>query len=236
MNFGKPIYVAPGIYQLRAIGARVTVLLGDDGAALVDSGGPGSFGVIASGLKRLGISLGQVRWIFLTHYHPDHSGNLGRLAQETGAKVAMHKEEWPQLSGERLATSPFRNAVIAGLTDPIVRRMYDNPPNADMLLEDGDELALDGQRKLQVVHTPGHTLGSISLFALPQKVLIVGDALQYRFGKIAPPAAGVTQDSAQAMQSVGKLMALDFEAICFSHFPPIRNGAREALRRRFPEA
>ncbi|MFH1140960.1 MAG: MBL fold metallo-hydrolase [Chloroflexota bacterium] len=236
MNFGKPIYVAPEIYQLRAIGARVTVLVGDDGAVLVDTGGPGSVGAIASGLKRLGLSLGQVRWIYLTHYHPDHSGNLGRLAQETGAKVAMHKEEWPLLSGEGPAPSPFRNPLVAELTDPIVRRMYDSPATTDMLLEDGDELALDGQRKLQVVHTPGHTLGSISLFVLPQKVLIVGDALQYRFGRIAPPAASVTQDSAQAMQSVRKLMALDFEAICFSHFPPIRNGAREALRRCFPEA
>ncbi|MEK7778438.1 MAG: MBL fold metallo-hydrolase, partial [Chloroflexota bacterium] len=118
----------------------------------------------------------------------------------------------------------------------IGRLMYDNPATTDRLLEEGDERPLDSWHRLQVVHTPGHTLGSISLFVLPQKVLIVGDALQYRFGRIAPPAAGVTQDPAQAMQSVGKLMALDFEAICFSHFPPIRNGAREALRRRFPEA
>ncbi len=235
MNFGKPIHVAPEIYQIRAIGARVTVVVGDDGVALVDTGAPGSFGAIASGLKSLGLSLGQVRWIYLTHYHPDHSGSLGRLARETGAMVAMHKVEWPLLSGERPAPSPFRNPIVARLTDPIVRRMYDNPANADLLLADGDELPLDSQRKVQVVHTPGHTLGSISLFVLPQKVLIVGDALQYRFGRISPPAASVTQNSAQAMQSVRKLLAMDFETICFGHFPPIRNGAREALRRRFPE-
>ena len=167
VNFGKPICVAPQIYQLRAIGARVTVLVGDDGAILVDTGGPGSFGVIASGLKSLGLSLGQVRWIYLTHYHPDHSGNLGRLAQETGAKVAMHKAEWPLLSGERPAPSPYRNTIVAKLTDPLMRRMYGSPAKCDMLLEDGDVLALDGQRKVQVVHTPGHMLGSITLYFLP---------------------------------------------------------------------
>ncbi|MBI2171417.1 MAG: MBL fold metallo-hydrolase [Chloroflexi bacterium] len=236
MNFGKPIYVTSGIYQFRAVGARVSVIVGGDGAALVDSGGPGSFGAIASGLKNLGLPLEAVRWIFLTHYHPDHSGSLGRLALETGAKVAMHKEEWPLLSGEYPTPNPFRNQVLAGLTEPVVRRMYDYPPQADLLLSDGDELQLDSQISVRVVHTPGHTPGSISLYVLPQRVLIVGDALQYRFGKIGPPAAGVTQDQDQARQSVRKLMALDFEAICFSHFPPLRSDARETLRRRFLEA
>ncbi|MBI4202817.1 MAG: MBL fold metallo-hydrolase [Chloroflexi bacterium] len=233
MNFFKPIYIAPNIHQLRAIGARVTVVKGSEGVALVDTGGPGSTGAITSGLKALGLSLAQVRWIVLTHYHPDHSGSLGRLAQKTGAQVAMHTKEWPLLSPGGVTPSPFNNHVLARLTEPVVQQLYDPPAKVDRLLENGDELSLGGSEKLVVVHTPGHTPGSISLLAMPQRVLIVGDALMYRSRKLGPPAPGVTQDATLAMDSVHKMIALDIEMLCFSHFPHMRSGAKEALRRRF---
>jgi len=232
MNFGKPIYVAPGIHQLRVIGSRVTVIASDDAVAIVDTGSPGSFGAIASGFKALGLSLDRVRWIILTHFHPDHSGSLGKLALETGAQVAMHALEWPILSGQTVA-SPFSNHVVARLTDPVVQQLYDVPPRVDRLLQDGDEIVLGNPDKLTVIHTPGHTPGNISLLATPQRTLIVGDALQRKSGVLKPPAPSVTKDKAQALQSVRKLLDLDVEALCFGHFPPITSSAHEALRRQF---
>ncbi len=232
MNFGKPIYVAPGIHQLRVIGSRVTVIAGDGDVAVVDTGSPGSFGAIASGFKALGLKLDHVRWIILTHFHPDHSGSLGKLAQETGAQVAMHALEWPILSGQIVA-SPFTNHVVARLTDPVVQQLYDVPPRVDRLLQDGDDILLGNPDKLTVIHTPGHTPGSISLLATPQRTLIIGDALQHKSGRLGPPAPGVTRDRAQALQSARKLLDLDVEALCFGHYPPITNGAHEALRRQF---
>ena len=46
-----------------------------------------------------------------------------------------------------------------------------------------------------------------------------------------PPASSVTQDPDQAVESLQKLMSLDFDTICFSHFPPLKKGARDALQR-----
>ena len=63
------------------------------------------------------------------------------------------------------------------------------------------------------------------------KTLIVGDALQYHFGRLLPPARMVTQDMRQAEESVRKLSGFDFDTICFGHFRPLRGQAREAVTR-----
>ena len=83
-----------------------------------------------------------------------------------------------------------------------------------------------------MAHLPGHTEGSIALYLPYKGTIIVGDALQYKFARrLTPPAPGVTQRPKEAMRSVEKLLGLDFDIICFSHFPPMRKEPREALRR-----
>jgi glyoxylase-like metal-dependent hydrolase (beta-lactamase superfamily II) len=72
---------------------------------------------------------------------------------------------------------------------------------------------------------------SICLYMPSREVVIVGDALQYRSRRLGPPAASVTADSGQALESLKKLLPLEFEIICFSHFPPLKGDARGALRR-----
>ena len=81
-----------------------------------------------------------------------------------------------------------------------------------------------------MVHTPGHTKGSICLEVTSRKVLIVGDALQHKGGRLSLPASAVTLDPEQAVESLKKLLHLDFDVICFSHFPALRRHARESLR------
>ena len=227
MNLVRPIEVVPGIHQLRAIGARVTAILGQDGIVLVDAGGRGSLGLIAAGLQALGASVDQVKLIVLTHYHPDHSGGLRRLAEATRAKVAVHRHEERIISGTGPCPNPFHNRLLAWVTSPFIHLLYDHRARVEFLLDDGDALPLaDG---VQVIHTPGHTSGSICLYLAPQKLLIVGDALQHRSGRLSPPAFSVTHDSRQARESLEKLLAVDFETICFSHFPVLRRDARKAL-------
>jgi len=229
INLLRPIEVVPNIYQLRAVGARVTLLFGERGVALVDAGGRGSLGLITSGLKALGSSQEQVRLIVLTHCHPDHCGGLGSLVEATGAKVAVHRREVGIISGAEPSPNPFHNRLLAGLTHPFVHRLYGPPAKVDFFLNDGDPLPFF--QGVQVVHTPGHTPGSICLYVVSEKVLIVGDALQHRFHRLSPPASVVTQDPKQARESLEKLLTMDFDTICFSHFPPLRQMARCALQR-----
>jgi glyoxylase-like metal-dependent hydrolase (beta-lactamase superfamily II) len=229
VKLGNPIEIVPGVHQIRAIGARVTVLSDGDNAVLVDAGSRGSRGPISSGLDALGIALERVGLVVLTHYHPDHSGGLSRLVLATPAKVATHRLEAGIVSGEEPPPSPYRSGLIATLTRPVIGPLYGAPVDVDYTLEDGDRLPFD--LEVRVVHTPGHTSGSICLYVPSKKLVIVGDALQYRRRRLGPPASSVTQDIDQAMESLKKLLPLDIETICFSHFPPLRLDAQASLRR-----
>ena len=106
--------------------------------------------------------------------------------------------------------------------------MYGDPVNVDYLLKDGEQLAI--REPVNVIHTPGHTAGSICLYLPTQRVVIVGDAMQRRFGRLGPRAESVTVDSKEARRSLEKLLTLDFDTVCFGHFPPLRRGAKDALR------
>jgi glyoxylase-like metal-dependent hydrolase (beta-lactamase superfamily II) len=234
MNLVRPMEVIPGVYQVRAIGARVTIVFSDQDVLLVDAGGRGSLGLITAGLKALGSSLDRVRLIVLTHYHPDHCGGLGQLVERTGAPVAAHTQEARIISGEESLPNPFHSRLLAGLTHPILPLLYDQPVKVDFCLDDGDTLPL--AEEIRVIHTPGHTQGSICLRVASKKLLIVGDALQYRSRRLGLPAAAVTHNPHQAEESLQRLLSLDFDTICFSHFPSLKHGAREALRRLLREA
>ena len=83
---------------------------------------------------------------------------------------------------------------------------------------------------LRVVHTPGHTPGSISLYSPKRRLVIVGDILQRLRGVVTLPNYVFTDDMALARQSIARLAELDIDTILFSHYPALRDGCREALR------
>ena len=230
MKLGNPIPVTAGVFQIRAIGARVTVLVEDDEVLLVDTGMKGSSGMIVAGLRAIGLSADMVRTVVVSHHHPDHVGALSELVDGRDIVVAAHRLEAGILRGTELPPNPIQNRMMARLTQPVIDRMNGTPVAVDIEVEDGD--AVPFASPALVVHLPGHTAGSIALFMPDKRLVIVGDTLQYKFAlKLSPPDANVTQHPQQAMESLNKLLDLDFDTICFSHFPPMRGGAHAALRR-----
>ena len=227
--FGRPIGIVNGVFQLRALGARVTVLAEDGDAIVIDSGLPGSSRIVMRGLMDCGIAHDRISRVVITHAHPDHSGGLAELVAGTGISVAVHKAEADIVEGIASAPNPLRSRFLAAVSRPAISRLNGAPVPVDQRLKDGDLIPFPTE--VRVVHLPGHTPGSIGLY-LPEKgTVIVGDALQYKFGwRLYPPAPGVTQCSRTAMRSLEKLLSLDFHTICFSHFPPLQNNARDALR------
>ena len=98
----------------------------------------------------------------LTHAHADHIGACAELKEKTGAALLVHREDAP------LLTDPHRN--LTAYLGPA--RAF---PPADRLLADGDEVTAGRNVRLEVLHTPGHTRGSICLSGAG--VLFSGDTL-----------------------------------------------------------
>ena len=227
---GGPITIADGVFQIRAIGARVTVLVADGQALLVDAGLPGSAPVILRGLRRGGIFPEQLTRVALTHYHPDHAGGLGQLVEGRDMAVTTHSSEAAIIEGKEPAPSVMPEGPLGEMTQPVIARLMGRPVAVDQRVNDGDVIPFGTE--VRVVHLPGHTRGSIGLL-LPEKgTVIVGDALQYKLARrLSPPITLNEERSRQAIRSLEKLAGLEYDTICFSHFPPLRGKPRDAVRR-----
>ena len=234
MIFGKPIQATDGVFQFRVIGARTTVLIEGGRAILVDTGLQGSLLPITSGLKDLGLSLDDIDTVVITHAHPDHCGGLGEVMREREITVAAHEIDADIISGAKPVPNPYKDDLLSKVAGPVIPKLMGSPVPVNMRLSDGDIIPF--ATEVRVVHLPGHTDGSIALHLPSKRAIIVGDALQYKFSrKLSPPSEWVTQDLQQALHSLEKLLELDFDVICFSHFPPMRKNARAALRKMVEE-
>jgi len=125
-------------------------------AVVIDPGGDADRILLALADSRL-----QVKYIINTHGHFDHVGGNGKMKHATGAEILIHPFDAPMLG------SLASNAAIFGIA-------VENSPPCDRVIEEG-EIVSFGEIALEVIHTPGHTAGGISLFT--DKILFVGDTL-----------------------------------------------------------
>jgi glyoxylase-like metal-dependent hydrolase (beta-lactamase superfamily II) len=94
---------------------------------------------------------------------------------------------------------------------------------------------IDWDGGVQVIATPGHSLGSLS-YLLPGKgALFTGDALSGEPEPRLPPRSGCA-DYQQALASAKKLAALKFEICCFGHGKPVTREADEVIRKLIADA
>ncbi len=136
-------------------------ILGDEGAReaiVIDPGDDVAH--IHHRITELGLKLKQ---ILVTHAHIDHIGGALKLKRLTGAPIYLNESDLPLLK--------MMAAQAAWLG---VRTPETAPP--DDTLRDGQTVGLD-RYPAQVLHTPGHTQGSVCLHFVPLKLLIAGDTL-----------------------------------------------------------
>jgi len=212
------IEVTPHIYSIPAQPAFYTgpqapnVFLIHDGGegVLVDSG----FGDEKSVQVRLDFLKEhpniKVRYILLTHHHFDHSSGAHQLRGATGAQVVLHEGEEKFLLDSRseapqdLEAGPDENKQIAEAIQRFRDQAAEGVP--DLRVSGGEKLTVGGL-EVEVVHTPGHTMGSACFYIPGEKALFTGDtALGLGTVAISPPPHG---DMALYLDSLARLKTYD---------------------------
>lgn len=225
------MFVTKNIYQLSGTiscgprGANAFLLL-DKKLTLVDTGLKGRAAHILGEIKKIGYSPSDIANIILTHHHTDHVGSLADLKQATGARVIAHPGDAPYIEGRLPQPGPSRPKWLAKALSPFHRLWASDPAGVDTLVNDGEMLPILGG--VRIIHTPGHTPGSICLLIPQERLIIVGDLLRNTLG-LKPPVGLFTVDMAQEISSIRKLTDLDFDAICFGHGRPLRHEANQAV-------
>jgi glyoxylase-like metal-dependent hydrolase (beta-lactamase superfamily II) len=138
----------------------------------------------------------KIKAIANSHAHVDHILGVGDIKNETGATFLMHRDEAP------IAAQAAKSALM------FVGREVPDPPPPDYEPEDGDVVEVEGV-KLTVIHTPGHTPGSLSYYT--EGMLFSGDTLfAGSIGRTDLPGGDYEQEMASI---IDKLLVLPDETI-----------------------
>jgi glyoxylase-like metal-dependent hydrolase (beta-lactamase superfamily II) len=217
------VEIARGIHHVDQVrGANSYLVLADDNAAVIDTGLPGNEKRIVEYAKRVSVEATRIQYIILTHPDIDHSGSVAGLKSLTGAKVAIHEADAPRLAGEK-KLKEIRGAagVLLGAAGVFMRF---TPVKPDILLKDSDRIT-----GLIVIHTPGHTDGSISLYR-ENDAIFVGDALRTDSeGRPSLSSGSMTANMAQARESARKISTYQYDVLLPGHGPPITHDASRAV-------
>ena len=212
--------IAPGVHAVRLLSV-FAFLIAEPRMTLIDTGLIGSRRRVERYVQGIGRSMDEIGQIICTHAHPDHIGAVRELAGDREVDVLMHPADLAGLSVR------LRDAVANRNRGQLIAYFTRHPGEATPI-EDGQVLPMLGG--LEVVHTPGHTPGSVCLYARRHKLLFSGDVLQVIRGKVTFASTVFSDDMALARASVARMAALDVETIAFSHYPPLREGANQVLR------
>jgi glyoxylase-like metal-dependent hydrolase (beta-lactamase superfamily II) len=217
---------------LVAMGAVNAVLLEqeDRSLVLIDAGFPDKEDAVLEAIAELGRRPEDLAHIVFTHSHPDHIGSAAALVERTGAATWMHPLDAPiaESGGPFRPLKPtrrFPQILLYAFFGRVAKERV-APVRIDHRIEDGDTLPLAGG--LQVVHTPGHSAGHVSLLWPAGELLLVGDVGSNVLG-IADPIG--YEDLAVLRESQAKLAALSFERAAFGHGSAILDGATTPVRK-----
>ncbi|MCK4808705.1 MAG: MBL fold metallo-hydrolase [Candidatus Aenigmarchaeota archaeon] len=180
---------------------------------LIDTGLGYHKKMLAEALDSLHIKFTGIERIIFTHAHYDHIGGRDMFTQ---AKTAIHKDDAKILEKGDITKScafAFKKTL--------------EPKKADLVLNDSDIIRIDAMR-LDVIHTPGHTEGSICLHDENSKILFTGDTIfSDTIGRTDLPGSS----SEDMIESLNKLKDLEISKILPGHGNMIETDAEKQIEK-----
>jgi len=206
------------------LGLSNAYLIKAEGCILVDTGAPNEEKRILAALKNHGVSSKDISLILHTHVHSDHVGNTVALKQTIDAPLAYH-------SADETLMQQSNNGKLKGigLRGAFYAKLFSHKPfetfSADLNLQDGLRLD-DYGLPASVLHTPGHTAGSVSLM-LDSGDAIVGDVLMggHMGGNLLPQKPNYqyfAEDKTQLHSSLKKLAEQPIKSYLVGHGGPLK--------------
>lgn len=196
------IYIVGGPEFSAAEDCYVYLLISDGELALIDSGCGPSAGIILDNILSLGFDLSDLKKIIVTHAHIDHSGGLAEIAKKVNPEILAHREEIDALEGRN---SSMVAAEFYGLP-------Y-RPVKVSKVISSPQEKIYVGPQELVLLHTPGHTPGSLVVWGdFTEGRILFGQDLHGPLN----PAWG--SDRRQWKNSLKKLLDLKADILAEGHF------------------
>ena len=202
------------VHQIGGVGFDSNIyLLIDDVITLIDAGTGMKFGVVARNMKKLGVNPEDVELLLNTHCHYDHTGGDKDFFMLADCDVAVHELEADLIrSGDQIIT--LAGSFFGKKLEPV---------EVSVELRDGDHIKL-GELTLEVIHTPGHTMGSVCFYERRRKLLFSGDTLFCGgVGRTDLP----TSDAETLAVSLRRLSELDIDGLFPGHGPYEEKNAKK---------
>lgn len=217
--------IRPGIHLIPGLRwSNAFLLVEQHQLTLIDAGVPGDGKKIRSYIHDIGRDLLELKQAVLTHSHPDHTGPLKGLAQSTGATIMVHALDTRlrARTSSRWLHYPAQPPAFSWNV-PFLHRIP-----AHKLVEDGETLPVLGG--LQVIHTPGHTSGSVCLLLPQAGVLFTGDTLLADGHSFRRPVPFPGTNFRDYRASLDRLAQVPFETACVGHGKPLFQGGSVKLQ------
>ncbi|MCG7406919.1 MBL fold metallo-hydrolase [Paenibacillus sp. ACRRX] len=205
---------------------------------LVDCGYPDFLPKIEEAANRHHISVASITKLILTHHDMDHMGSLAALKRAyPQLTVIAHELEAPYIAGQRKS---LRLEQVESTWGEL--RAEDKPhvEQLMLLLQSNEPAAVDQtvrhQERLplcsgiEIIHTPGHMPGHMSLYLPASKTLIAGDAVVIQEGGLAIANPEFTLDLEEAVRSVRRLLDYNIEHLICYHGGLYQGNVKQALR------
>jgi glyoxylase-like metal-dependent hydrolase (beta-lactamase superfamily II) len=238
MSTLAPRKITDSFFQLATPFFPVYLSLGQE-AMLIDGGTGGTFFLVQDQLKQIGVDIGSIKSVVLTHSHGDHIGLLPHLltkwphlkllasatAAESLAKEAVLKDF---LALDRhIATELQSHKVVAEVPAPLADYRF----HVDTVLEDGQVVDLGNGIRWRVYSTTGHSHCEISLLEEKEGTLVLGDAAGLYMPKVESFWPNYFASLPKYCASLVRLGTLTANRVALGHNGVIEGDAKAFLSR-----
>lgn len=221
--------IIPGIHSVPSALASRIYLIEDDDLTLVDTGMPWSAQQIFKYIESIGRHPTELGRVLITHRHPDHIGGAPGIIRRSEARIMAHRADTNSNKQDAVTLSYMGIFGSLDLPLPFLKRA-----SVNCVLDESTMIPVAGG--IKVLHTPGHTRGSVCYLLEREGLLFSGDTIFSEYGRVSRSMPFPGSDAAQYRQSLERLARIDFDILCGGHGSPLVGNAsikfRELMERK----